>query len=265
MTDSQSDGEPRTVAVEQLTSFGLSTYAARTFVALAVLGDGTAQDVSDVADVPRTRVYDAAEELREWQLVDVQQSTPKRFWAVSVDTAARQFDRAYRRRLDRLTASLRSFTPEDRTEEQRGVWTVTGRTAVHDRVIEFVDSAEEEVVYTTAADLLTEEVVDALSAASERGVTIRLAGMSSAATAAVREELPDATTFESMWNWDDTPAGRLLMVDRERTLVSVLLPGNGDHPPNPLDETAIWGTGSTNGLVIVLRALFTWQLDGDRE
>jgi hypothetical protein len=55
------------------------------------------------------------------------------------------------------------------------------------------------------------------------------------------------------------------MVDRERTLVSVLVDGADDHPPEPLDETAIWGSGEANGLVIVLQALFTWQLEDGRE
>ncbi len=41
--------------------------------------------------------------------------------------------------------------------------------------------------------------------------------------------------------------------------------GDGEHPPEPRDETAIWGAGSTNSLVVVLRALFTWQLDDNRD
>lgn len=260
-----SDDEPRSVAIDHLTELGLSTYAARTFAALVALGDGTAQDVSDVTDVPRTRVYDAAEELRKRGLIDVQQSMPKRFWPISVDTAARRFERDFRTRVDAVTTALRSLETDDRTREQRDVWTVTGRETVTDRVVEFVEEAEEEVVYTTAADLLTDPVVDTLSAASDRGVTIRLAGMSQPATTTIRDELPGANAFESMWNWSDTPAGRLLMVDRERTLVSVLIDGDGDHPPEPLDETAIWGSGRANGLVVVLRTLFTWQLDGNRE
>jgi hypothetical protein len=32
----------------------------------------------------------------------------------------------------------------------------------------------------------------------------------------------------------------------------------------PDDETGIWGTGQANGLVVVLRALLAWQLDGER-
>lgn len=260
-----SEDEPRSIAVDRLTTLGLSTYAARTFVALSILGDGTAQDVSDVADVPRTRVYDAVDELQEWGLVDVQQSTPKRFWAASVATTARLFRRTYQAHLKDLRAALGALESVDCTEEQRGVWTVTGRTAVDDRVMEFVDDAESEVVYATAADLLTDEVIDALAAAGERGVTIRLAGMSPAATARIRDELPEVESFEPLWDWSDTPVGRLLMTDNERTLVSVLVDGDGDHPPGALDETAIWGSGPTNGLVIVLRALFTWQPDGNRE
>lgn len=44
-----------------MAEFGLSTYAARTFVGWVRLGSGTARDVSRVADVPRPRVYDVAE------------------------------------------------------------------------------------------------------------------------------------------------------------------------------------------------------------
>lgn len=73
----------------------------------------------------------------------------------------------------------------------------------------------------------------------------------------LRDGVPGAESFDSLWDWSETPAGRLLVVDQEKTLASVLVPGAGDHPPKPRDETAIWGTGSTNGLVVVLRAMFT--------
>jgi len=116
-----SGDQPRSVAVAQLESLGLSAYAARTFVALVGLGGGTAQEVSEASDVPRTRVYDAAEELRERGLVDVQQSTPKRFWPISVETAGRHFEREYTNRVNRLTGALDDLESPSRTEEQRGV------------------------------------------------------------------------------------------------------------------------------------------------
>lgn len=84
--------DPRAAAIEQLEQFGLSAYAARTFVALVTLGTGTAKDVSQVSDVPRTRVYDAIDELHDRGLVDVQQSSPQEFWAISSETTGRKFE-----------------------------------------------------------------------------------------------------------------------------------------------------------------------------
>ncbi|WP_123537846.1 TrmB family transcriptional regulator [Halosimplex salinum] len=252
---------PRSVAIEQLTEFGLSTYAARTFVALVSLGGGTAQEVSDVADVPRTRVYDAVAELQERGLVDERQSTPKQFWPVSGETGGRHFERYYRHRVARLTDALADLESPSRADKQRGVWTVTGRETVTDRLLEFVDGASDEVVLMTVEDLLTDELVDRLAAASDRGVSIKLAGISDSVADGLRERLPDAELFESIWVWSETPAGRLLMVDQDKTLVSVLVE-NGDQQAR--DETAIWGSGEANSLVVVLRAMFTWQLDGTR-
>jgi sugar-specific transcriptional regulator TrmB len=264
MTPKDAD-RARTEAVDLLTSLGLSTYAARTYVALVSLEGGTAQDVSDVAEVPRTRVYDAAEELGEWGLVDVQQSKPQRFWAVSTETSSRTFEQEYQHRIQRLRDALSDLNATDTSSEQRGVWTVTGRDAVTERVVEFVESAEREVVFMTVEDLLGDSVVESLRAASDDDVSIRIAGMSNDTNGEIRSAVPGAEEFESLWDWSETPAGRLLMVDRDQTLVSVLLDGDGDHPPEPRDETAVWGSGSANALVVVLRTMFTWELDEDRD
>lgn len=252
--------QPRSVAVEQLTELGLSTYAARTYVALVQLGEGTAEDVSTVAEVPRTRVYDAAEELRDESLVDIQQSTPKRFYPVSKETTSRLFHRDYSRRVNVLKEALDDIETSARPNEQRGVWTVTGRETISLRLIEFIEAATDEIILMTVGELLTDGIREALRAASDRGVTIRLGGISPSVEDTLQEDIPDAELFDSMWSWSDTPAGRLLMVDDERTLVSVLVEDDAGRP-EPRDETAIWGTGETNSLVVVLKAMFTWQLD----
>ncbi|MDQ2054067.1 helix-turn-helix domain-containing protein [Halobellus sp. H-GB7] len=257
--------QARFTAVKQLKALGLSTYAARTFVALVSLGEGTAQDVSEVADVPRTRVYDAADELHDRGLVDVKQSSPQRYWAISTETAGRHFEQEYNHRVTVLTSALDELASATRSTEQQGVWTVTGRDTVTERVVDFISSADDEVVYMTVGELLTDEVAECLSTANDRGVSIRLAEMSQSVEARLEQDVPDAQLFESVWDWSDTPAGRLLMVDQNKTLVSVLVDGNGEHPPEPRDETAIWGAGQTNSLVVVLKALFTWQLNNNRD
>lgn len=251
---------PRSAAIAQLEEFGLSTYAARTFVALVSLGTGTAKDVSQVSEVPRTRVYDAIEELQDRGLVDVQQSSPKEFWAISGSTASRKFEREMDHRVSVLRNALDSLEPTQPREEQRGVWTVETQSAVSERVLEFIEEAEDRIVYMTVESLLTEDIVDALRDAAQRGVTIHLGGVSPSVRGRIREEIPEANLFESLWVWSDTPAGRLMMVDDTRTLVSVLVNGVDAAPTDSREETAIWGAGETNSLVVVLRAIFTWRL-----
>jgi hypothetical protein len=143
------------------------------------------------------------------------------------------------------------------------VWTVDGQSAVTDRVLEFVNDADEEIVYMTVEELLTEEVVDALQAAAARGVTIRLGGVSEDVQARIQTQIPDAELFDSLWLWSDTPAGRLMLIDETKTLVSVLVNGMDSAPSDPRSETAIWGEGETNSLVVVLRAIFTWRRQQD--
>jgi sugar-specific transcriptional regulator TrmB len=252
---------PRAAAIEQLERFGLSTYAARTFVALAGLGTGTARDVSQASEVPRTRVYDAIDELHDWGLVDIRQSSPKRFWAISAETASRRFERELQHRTDVLRTALSELEPVERRAEQRGVWTVDGRTAVTDRVLEFFASAEDEIVYMTVEELLTEDLIEGLSEAADRGVSIKLAGISPDVQERIQAEIPGATIFESLWVWTDTSAGRLMLVDERKTLVSALVNGVDADRSDPRSETAIWGGGETNSLVVVLKAIFAWRLD----
>ena len=253
--------EPRDTAIAQLEALGLSTYAARTFVALVALGTGTARDVSQVSEVPRTRVYDAIDELHSRGLVDVLQSTPKQFWAISAETTSRSFEQQLEHRVDTLRTALQELEPIERRAEQRGVWTVNGQVAVTNRVLEFFESADDEIVYMTVEELLTDDLIEGLSEANERGVRIELGGLSTEVQERIQTDIPDAEMFESLWVWSDTPAGRLMMVDGRKTLVSALVNGEEANPSDPRSETAIWGEGMNNSLVVVLKAIFTWRLE----
>lgn len=256
-----SETTPRSVAVEQLEELGLSNYAARTYVALTSLGSGTAREVSQVSEVPRTRVYDAVDELSDMGLVDVRQSSPKQFWAISSETASRTFERELQHNIETLRTALDDLEPEIAREEQNGVWTVDGQLSVTERILEFFSDADDEIVYMSVEELLVDDIIEGLSDAADRGVSIKLGGVSPAVQTRIQDDIPDATIFESLWIWSDTPAGRLLMIDREKTLVSALVNGPDASDRDPRSETAIWGEGNKNSLVVVLKAIFAWRLN----
>ncbi len=240
-----------------LKEFGFSEYEAYTFVYLLRLGVGTAKDVAAVGDVPRTRVYDAGDALHEAGLVDIQHTSPKKFTPVSRESAIRKLDLQRQNTITELSELLDKLEPATRQPEEFGVWTVAGHEAVASRLLEFIDDAEDELVFMTVDELLTDDHLDRLAAAETRGVDIYLAGLSEPVQAEIRERVPSAETFETLWAWADEGAGSLLVTDKRTALVSVL----ADQGTDSTHEMGIWGTGERNSLVVVLRAIFTWRLD----
>lgn len=246
--------------VDRLKELGLTEYEAEGLVILTRLGTGTAKDVARVDDVPRTRVYDAMETLHERGLVDIQHTTPRKFTVVSDETVVRKLDVDRENTITEIAGLFDELGPVSRQTEQAGVWTVTGREAVGQRVFEFVDEADEQVIYMTVDELLTDEHLARLHEADERGVDVYLAGVSEAVQARIQEAVPSVRMFETLWEWAETPAGSLLVVDEQTALVSVRVDGRGTEE---VEETAIWGSGERNSLVVVLRAIFTWRLGGN--
>lgn len=256
---------------DRLRDLGLTDYEAQTLIALVRLGTATAKDIADAGGPPRSRVYDAIESLQEWGLVDVQYATPQRFTIISRDSIVRKLDLARKNTINETAEMLERLDSTEPQTEQFGAWTVTGHEAVNQRIQEFIDEAEDEIIYLTVDALLTEAVIDRLQDADDRGPNIYIGGTSDTVQDRLQDAIPSATLFETLWEWTDTPAGSLLITDKQTALVSVRV---GEMESDDREEVAIWGTGHRNSLVVILRAIFTWQLetyehgrssDGDRD
>ena len=127
MTDSDdldANGDADFVAetTSVLESLGLTEYEARCFVALTRIGQGTAREIAEVADVPRPRVYDSVEALQGRGLADVQDAQPRRFRAPDPHDAVETIRREYGRRLDRLDGLLPRLQSPPAREDRAGVW-----------------------------------------------------------------------------------------------------------------------------------------------
>ena len=95
-------------AVELLQQLGLKEYEARCFVGLSRLSTATAKQLSEVVDVPRTRIYDAVRELETEGLIEIQHSSPQRFRAVPLEEATETLRDRYESRVDDLGNALAS-------------------------------------------------------------------------------------------------------------------------------------------------------------
>jgi len=162
-------------AIGALKRLGLTTYEARVFVALQKLGTGSASEVADIADVPRSQVYGAAEDLEGRGLVDVEQSNPTRYRPVDVEEARERLYRQLRSESDAAFDYLESVREEYGTdeEESESIWTVRGRSNIVSRAAQLIGSASAHVVYGTDTTAELEPAVrEALGAAADAGVEV---------------------------------------------------------------------------------------------
>ncbi|GAB3667458.1 TrmB family transcriptional regulator [Halopiger thermotolerans] len=250
-------------AVSLLQDLGLQEYEARCFMALTQLSSGTAKEIHEVSEVPRTRVYDAVRVLESKGLVEVQHTNPQQYRSVGVDEATRTLQQKYDDRIDTLESYLERVeyreTESDEDEIQE-VWSLTGHDAIESRTIDLIENADSEIaLLVVEEEILSERLLSVLAEADDRDVSILLGGQTEAITERLDEEFPDARVFETELNWlhgrstdKEIAISRILLVDRTQLLISSYYP---DTDTSETTEQAIFAAGLRNGIVVLLRRL----------
>jgi len=255
-------------AIEVLQQLGLKEYEARCFVGLTRLNTGTAKKLSDLTEVPRTRVYDAIRVLEVQGLVEIQHSSPQQFRAVPLEEATETLRDQYEDRVRRLQDALEpvDIVDEDDESSVQEVWAMDGQDAIENRTEQLIETVTDEIVLVIGDEsLLTEDLVETLNEA-EDDIELLIGTPTSSLQEEVQSAVPGATTFVSGLEWlhgentaeDDTAIGRLLLVDRGSMLVSSIM-------PESKAEQAIFGEGFGNGLIVIARRLMAEGLVPGRD
>lgn len=249
-------------AVNAMESVGLTAYEARCFVALTRISKGTAKEISQVADIPRSRVYDTIERLDRRGIVEVQQSDPLEYKAVPIEMAIRRIREDHDSHLNAAENALQQVE-EPESKDDEGMWSITHPDHVTDRLVAFLDDAEETIHYLVA----TEEVVDRrlyepLREAGERGVDVFIEVATEDLQERLQREVPDGdvvlSTDLQTTNpvYDEWPA-QLLMVDKQSIVAAGIKESN---LPDVTHETAVWTYGRNHGFAAWVRELLDDRL-----
>ena len=250
--------------VSLLQDLGLKEYEARSFLALTQLSTGTAKEINEISEVPRTRVYDAVRVLESKGLVEVQHSSPQQFRAVGIGEATATLRQQYDTRIDTLQSHLEALDlqPEvDDADRMQEVWTLSSHDGIESRTHTLLEDADSEIVLLVVEEeLLTEALYERLHDAVDRGVDVIIGGETDAIIAQLGTELPSVKVFETELDWllgpasdDEIAISRLLLVDRTKLLVSSFYP-DADHDSH---EQAIFANGLENGIVVLLRRIIS--------
>ena len=250
-------------AIDRLQELGLKEYEAKSFVALTRRDSGTAKQISETSDVPRTRVYDAVGVLESKGLVEIQHSNPQQFRAVAAEEAIETLRAQFENRAADLSEALDALEPveePDETDVDHEVWALSDPEAIANRTRRLVDDADSEVVLVLGDErMLSRSLVESLEAARDRGVTIHLGATDAKLRDAMEAKLSGISVSVSGIEWltastsvdDDTAISRLLLVDREAILASSISVSG----PAADSEHAVYGFGFDNGIVTITRRL----------
>lgn len=230
-------------AVKALKRLGLSNYEARVFAALQRLGTGTAQEISDISEVPRSQVYGAADDLVDQGLAELVASSPKKYRPVSLEAAREQLaarlDREQTRAFENL-AELRSDTGGH--SSGGAVATLRGRQPIDDRIEDLIRTADERIVFVAP---MSRSIPDSLAEPLRERARDGVAVIVVSTQVDERERFADSPVQVFVMD-EDNPgdfAGRALMVDDGTVLLSATT-------DDTVGEEAMWTSESSIGRIL---------------
>lgn len=249
--------------VNALKALGFREYEAKCFVALSRLPSATAKTVSELTDIPRTRVYDAMEELSEKGLVEIHYSSPKRYRAVDHAVAVTWFRDQFESELTRFERSSQELDPFDpaRMDSEPSVWSIEGLEAILIRMKNLIEHATDYVVvFVDDVDQFNTTVLEILETCeADSLIVLTPAGIESETVTTVFDtrhptvlsvDIPlDQLDIDSQSEYPVT----CVMIDGETVVVRTQSPPQQTSEPI---EQAVVAEGRHNSIVRWCRLLF---------
>ncbi len=223
-------------------SFNLNLYEVKLWTALLSRGVSTAGELSDIADVPRSRTYDVLESLERKGFVVVKPEKPIKYMAISPGEVLTRVKNRIQQLTQERTERLETLGTSDILKElellyKQGIepmqptdfsGALKGRHNLYDQLTLLVKDAEKTIYLATTEEGLIRKfrmLKPLLEKAKARGVDIRIAAPISEKTKEVIDKLKDIAEVKHL----KSMKGRFCIVD-DKQLMFMLLDDDEVHP-----------------------------------
>jgi HTH-type transcriptional regulator, sugar sensing transcriptional regulator len=228
--------------------FGLNLYEVKIWTALLSRGVSTAGELSDIANVPRSRSYDVLESLEKKGFIVMKIGKPIKYIAVPPEEVVERVKKNMKKEADESVARLENLKSTDVITELKGLHTqgvelveptdlsgsLRGRHNLYNHMELTIKGAEETVtLITTSSGILRkiEGLKQTLQEAAKRGVKIRVAAPMTKETEQAAKELDGIAEVR-----DAKIKGRFLIVDAKEVIFMVM----DDAEVHPTYDVGIW-------------------------
>jgi sugar-specific transcriptional regulator TrmB len=146
-----------------LKSIGLTDYESKAYVTLLKLGSATAEQISEIGNIPLPRVYDTITELEKKGFVLISKGRPKRFKAISpekalsnlIDLRKKNFEndiKSFRNSIKNISKTLLQIQPVSTVESKQEIWSIEKRKNLQ-KILEEKEGTSKKEILIFAGDL----------------------------------------------------------------------------------------------------------------
>lgn len=234
--------------LNRLRDFGLNSYEAKLWAALLSRGVSTVGELSDIANVPRSRSYDVLESLEKKGFIVIKIDKPIKYIAVPPEEVLERVKKKIKRDAEKETKVLDDFKSSELLEElnilhKTGIDMVEptdlsgafkGRKRLYAHLESLIKNAEKSIVLVTTKEGILrkhKEFKKVLKKASKNGVKIRIAADFNKKHEHIIKELSEYAQVKKS-NLDS----RFLLVDGEDISFMVM----DDEEVHPSYDVGVW-------------------------
>jgi HTH-type transcriptional regulator, sugar sensing transcriptional regulator len=235
--------------LSKLKDFGLNSYESKVWAALLSRGVSTAGELSDIANVPRSRSYDVLETLEKKGFVVMKLGKPIKYIAIPPTEAIERVKKRIKQDAEEEESKMEELKNSQILDEltqlhSQGIETqdpseitgsIRGRDNIYNHLEYQLKQAKETVTLATTEEGLirkSTELLKQMKKAKERGVDITLAAPLTEKTKKAQEAFAGVATLKNIASTDT----RFCVVDKNH--ITLLL--TNDKEVHPSYDLAVW-------------------------
>ena len=235
--------------LKKIKEFGLNSYEAKIWAALLSRGISTAGELSDIANVPRSRSYDILESLEKKGFIVMKIGKPIKYIAVPPEEVVERVKKNVSKEADERVAILEKLKDSEILGElnllhEKGVslvdptditGAVKGRENIHDQFNLMLKTAEDNVIFVTTEEGIIRKAAileRAFKKAANRGVKIEIAAPNTKKSSDAIKKLSPYATIRELDGLDT----RFCIVDGKEVMFMLL----NDADVHPMYDVGVW-------------------------
>ncbi|MBI5228962.1 TrmB family transcriptional regulator [Candidatus Micrarchaeota archaeon] len=174
--------------LNSLRRLGLNQYEAQAYLTLSTLGEKTAGELSEQAELPRPRVYDVLSKLQDKGFVALQPGRPVKYAALPIMEAVRTLKKQKELSLTdeigqveelgkEISGKMKNIAMTERYGIEENVWTLKGRDAIYSKIAGMIANARDHITLSTTQEGIARKMkahLKELEKASTRGVKVNI-------------------------------------------------------------------------------------------